>query len=78
MANAHHNSSPMSRTEELIDEISHLPADQMQRVYQALTRQLHLKDTTEQLLARVSGLAAGLWAIDAQTYVSTLRQDDRD
>ena len=67
----------MNRTEALIDEISHLPADQMQRVYQALTRQLHLKSTTEQLLARVSGLAAGLWATDAQAYVSALRQDDR-
>ena len=67
----------MSRTEALIDEISHLPVEEMQRVYQALTRQLQLQNKTEQLLARVRGAAAGLWATDAQDYVTALRTDER-
>ena len=67
----------MSRTEVLIDEISHLPVEEMQQVYQALARQLQLQDRTEQLLTRVRGAAAGLWTTDAQAYVTDLRANDR-
>ena len=66
----------MSRTEALIDEISHLPVEQMQQVYQALARHLQRHDKTEQLLARVCGTAAGLWTTDAQEYVTASHSDD--
>ena len=67
----------MSRTEQLIEEISQLPDSQVQEVYQALAKKLELQAKADQLIAKVCGVGSGIWATDAQQYINNLRQHDR-
>ena len=69
----------MSRTEQLIQEINQLPDHEVQVVYQALAlaQRLAAKEKVAQLLTQISGSGAGVWGLDAQQYVTELRENDR-
>ncbi len=67
----------MSRTEQLIEEICHLPGNEVQAVYRALAERLAVDKQVDGILARVRGLGAGVWGEDAQEYINALREDDR-
>ncbi|WP_375416524.1 hypothetical protein [uncultured Hymenobacter sp.] len=67
----------MSRTEQLIQEISQLTDREAQAVYEALAQRLAPQNRVAQLLAQVSGSGAGVWGLDAQQYVTEIRENDR-
>lgn len=67
----------MSRTERLIQKISQLPDPEVRVVYQALTQRLAQKSRVARILAQVSGSGTGVWGVDAQEYIASLRASDR-
>lgn len=64
------------RTEHIINEISHLPLEELEVVLKEILRQIDRQKRVELILEEYVGLGEGFWQTDAQAYVEELRSEE--
>ena len=67
----------MSRTDQLLQEIEKLPTGEVYTLYEELAKRVESLRRASEVVARITGLGAGVWDEDAQDYVNKLREHDR-
>lgn len=67
----------MTKVQSLIKEISKLNSKDLEIILQEILHRMDRRQRLETALDNFIGKGQGVWELDAQDYIRTLREDDR-
>jgi len=68
--------SMTKRTEQIIDEISHLQLEELEMILKEILKRIDQQKRVELILDEYIGIGEGFWQTDAQEYVEELRSEE--
>lgn len=66
----------MTRTQTLIEEISHLEQNELEIILQEIMKRIDRKKQIDSILNQYVGIGKGVWETDAQIYVNRIREEE--
>ena len=65
----------MSKVELLLEEIQHLPQNELEVLAKEIFKRLERLQRVQAMLMKIQGAGKGLWEGDAQVIINKLRED---
>lgn len=65
----------MSKVEMLLEEIQHLPQNELEVLAQEIFKKLERLKKAQAILLKIRGTGKGIWPGDAQSIINKLRED---